>query len=104
MDANSKTRKFLKLKNFLNRNPAINPRTFSRWKKRGLIDYLQPGGPNTQILVPEDALDRMQQRRSDLVQPKNDPKSQPDTKPTGVRQPNWRTTKRKSNRKDNNAN
>ena len=79
MDADdSKPRKFLKLKNFLSRNPAVNPRTFSRWKKQGLIDYLQPGGPNTQILVPEDALERMQQRKrnsqEELDKPSGSPK------------------------------
>ena len=104
MDANSSPTNFLTLKNFLRRNPAVNPRTFSRWKKQDLIDYLQPGGPNTQILVPEDALDRMQQRRSDLVQAKNDPKSQPDVRAKGVRQPDWKIkTKRNPTRKDNDA-
>ena len=105
MDANSSPTNFLTLKNFLRRNPAVNPRTFSRWKNQGLIDYLQPGGPNTQILVPEDALDRMQQRRSDLVQAKNDPKSQSDVKAKGVRQPDWKIkTERNLARKDDYAN
>lgn len=104
MDANSSPTHFLTLKNFLRRNPAVNPRTFSRWKKQDLIDCIQPGGPNTQILVPEDALARMEQRRSGSAQSKNDTQAKPDTKPKGVRQPNWRTTKQKSIRKDNNAN
>lgn len=62
MYAKSKEPKFLKLKKFLAENPCVKPRTFARWKQRGLIDFIQPGGPNTAIFVREDALDRMQLR------------------------------------------
>ena len=60
MDAEAKPTQYLVLNEFLARNPCINRRTFTRWKKRGLIDFIQPGGPNTRIYVPVDALDRIE--------------------------------------------
>ena len=68
MDANRKPSKYLELKEFLSQNPCVKPRTFTRWKQRGLIDFLQPGGPNTAIFVPADALERMEQRSKDHAQ------------------------------------
>ena len=62
MDSEARPTKYLELKEFLARNPCINRRTFTRWKKRGLIACIQPAGPNTLIFVPEDALQRMEQR------------------------------------------
>jgi len=63
MAADGKPVVYMKLKEFLARNKCVNPRTFTRWKKRGFIDFIQPGGPNTEILVPEDALERIEQRK-----------------------------------------
>ena len=92
MDANNSATQYLTLKEFLARNSCVNPRTFSRWKKQGTIDYLQPGGPNTQILVPADALQRMEVRRRSLEQSNSvgDELSQPNGEPKGVRQPSWK--------------
>ena len=83
--------KYLKLNEFLERNPCVNRRTFTRWKRLGLIDCLQPGGPNTQILVPEDALRRMEICRERLEQSdeENDSQSRTSVSPKGVRRPNW---------------
>lgn len=67
MDAKATSTTYLKLKEFLARNPSVQPRTFSRWKKKGLIDFIQPAGPKTQILVPEDALVRMEDRRKKVL-------------------------------------
>jgi len=99
MDAEEKLTNYLELKEFLARNPCVKPRTFTRWKKRGQIDFIQPGGPNTQILVPEDALERMERRSKDngqadssrrmTVKDQRDQKRQPG-KPRAVRQPNWK--------------
>ena len=69
MDSEARPTKYLELKEFLARNPCINRRTFTRWKKRGLIDCIQPGGPNTGILVPEDALQRIERRDIQASQP-----------------------------------
>ena len=83
--------KYLKLKEFLERNPCVNQRTFTRWKRHGLIDCLQPGGPNTQILVPEDALRRMEIRRSHLKKSDTVGDSAPeaDANTKRVRPPDW---------------
>ena len=89
MDAEDSTTKYLEVNIFLERNPCVKPRTFARWKKRGLIDFIQPGGPNTQILVPEDALERMEQRRSGSAQSENDSQAMPNTTSKGVRPPEW---------------
>ena len=69
MDSEARPTKYLELKEFLARNPCINRRTFTRWKKRGLIACIQPGGPNTGILVPEDALQRIERRDIQASQP-----------------------------------
>ena len=68
MDAEAKPTQYLVLNEFLARNPCINQRTFTRWKKRGLIDFIQPGGPNTRIYVPVDALERIEQSNNKASQ------------------------------------
>lgn len=106
MSADVSPTEYLELKEFLARNPCVKPRTFSRWKKRGLIDFIQPGGANTQILVPKDALRRMEIRRQRHEQSdkENDSQPQPSVYTKGVRQPNWkRNPQRKPKTKDNNV-
>ena len=99
MDANRKPTKYQELKEFLSQNPCVKPRTFTRWKQRGLIDFIQPGGPNTAIFVPADALERMEQRSKDhaqadrcertTVNDQSDQKRQT-RKARAVRQPDWK--------------
>ena len=91
MDREEPQIEYLKLKEFLKRNTCVNRRTFSRWKKQGLIDCLQPGGPNTQILVPEDALRRMEIRRSHIEKsdPVGDSALEADANTKRVRPPDW---------------
>ena len=99
MDANRKPSKYLELKEFLSQNPCVKPRTFTRWKQRGLIDFLQPGGPNTAIFVPADALERMEQRSKDHGQVDSSDCTTANVqsdlkrrtrKPRAVRQPDWK--------------
>lgn len=100
MDAEEKPTNYLELKEFLARNPCVKPRTFTRWKKRGQIDFIQPGGPNTEILVPEDALVRIEQRKRKASQ-SGKPAEASKTKLKGVRQPNWmKQPKQTKNRKE----
>ena len=68
MDAEAKPTQYLELNEFLARNPCLNRRTFTRWKKRGLIDFIQPGGPNTKIYVPIDALERIERSNNKASQ------------------------------------
>ena len=91
MDADDSTTRFLELKVFLERNPCVKPRTFTRWKKRGLIDFIQPGGPHTQILVPENALERMEQRKHDSQE---DPLEPSGSEKLSGRKPAWKTNLR----------
>ena len=111
MAADEKPVVYVKLKEFLARNKCVNPRTFTRWKKRGFIDFIQPGGPNTEILVPEDALERIERRK---VEASNSEKnvaeaekdsSQSDSAPPAQRSsgpiPRW---KKKSAEKKHNSN
>ena len=90
---------YLELKEFLARNPCVKPRTFTRWKQRRLIDFVQPGGSNTAIFVPADALERMEQRSKDHCQGYGSKQTTVDDqgnqgiqtrKPRAVRQPNWK--------------
>lgn len=104
MDVESSSINYLKLKEFLARNPAILPRTFSRWKKRGLIDFIQPGGANTAIFVPVDALERMEQRAAgsgQSIESTSEQKRQTE-EPKPVRQPDW-IKRIKPKRKEENA-
>ena len=92
MDAEEKPTNYLELKEFLARNPCVKPRTFARWKKRKLIDFIQPGGPGTLIFVPQDALVRMEQAKVHVkaeASAGDAPKS-PNDKPRSVRQPKWK--------------
>ena len=93
MDTEEQQIEYLTLKKFLERNPCVNSRTFARWKQKGLIDCIQPGGPGTQILVPEDALARMELRRRHQSESNcagNESSSQPDQQSRRVRPPDWK--------------
>ena len=103
MASEEKPINYLELKEFLARNPCVKPRTFARWKERRLIDFIQPGGPNTLILVPEDALERKEQRDRESSQSCNAAKDS-ETKSKGVRLPNWmKNNKQTQTRKENNG-
>ena len=104
MDTEASSTNYLTLKEFLARNSCVKPRTFTRWKKRRLIDFIQPGGPNTTIFVPADALERMQERQlsgtesSDIITEDQGGAH----KPKAVRKPNWQK-QIKPNTKENDA-
>jgi hypothetical protein len=107
MHAEKPPTNYLELKEFLARNPSVKRRTFTRWMKRGLVDFCQPGGPNTLILVPEDALQRMEQRgklQEHSSRKKSDSHLELGASSGGVRQPNWKKRiNQTQNTKDNNA-
>lgn len=104
MDIPPEPSKYLELKEFLSQNPCVKPRTFGRWKQRGLIDCIQPGGPNTAIFVPVDALERMEQRAagSDQSIESTSKQKRQTEKPKPVRQPDWKK-RIKPKRKEDNA-
>jgi hypothetical protein len=50
-------REYLKLRAFVRRCP-VSESTIRRWIRLGILEYTQPGGPDTTILIPADALDQ----------------------------------------------
>lgn len=50
---------YLTLKEFVSRHP-VSESTVRRWIKSGRLAHVQPGGPNTTVWIPADAVDRLQ--------------------------------------------
>ena len=51
---------FVTLAEFLKLNPALSASTVRRWIRAGKLAHCQPGGPRTKLLIPTDALNRIQ--------------------------------------------
>ena len=64
MDASRPITEYLKFKDFLAQNPALSDSTVRRRIKAGELAHIQPGGPNTEILIPVDALQRLEKNRA----------------------------------------
>ena len=83
---------YVTLKQFLALHPNLNESTVRRWVRSGRLPHCQPGGPKTLILVPEDALQRMEQsgkQHSQTASARNDSKPIPDSEQKPVRRPKW---------------
>ena len=83
---------YVTLKQFLARHPNLNESTVRRWVRSGRLPHCQPGGPKTLILVPEDALQRMEQsgeQRAHADRSGNDAKPLSDSSTKAVRKPSW---------------
>ncbi len=89
MDAPQPELNYLTVKEFIRRCP-LSESTIRRRIECGDIPSIQPGGKNTKILVPADALSRLERP----LMPKSDFKHKQDSTPSQRtnprRRPNWR--------------
>ena len=54
------TQQLVTLAEFLKRNPVLSESTVRRWIRSGRLAHCQPGGKRTKLLIPIDALTRME--------------------------------------------
>ncbi|WP_197527391.1 helix-turn-helix domain-containing protein [Pirellulimonas nuda] len=72
------------------RRAGVSSTAVRRWIRRGQIDFAQPGGPGSRLLIPLDALDGLISRAPAASTSAASPASEHKSTPAGPR-PAWRT-------------
>ena len=81
-------RNYLKLRDFVRMCP-VSESTIRRWIKAGILEHEQPGGRDTAILIPADAIEQVQ---SHATEPSESAQSdQGRGKAISGPQPRWQT-------------
>ena len=88
MDESYSEHDYLTLKQFIARCP-LSESTVRRWIKSGNIPSIQPGGENTKILIPADALARLATIAAGPRQAERTQAQIPNPKTNNRRRPKW---------------